>query len=62
MITVGMYKLAFIAAGGLLVAGALLGRATRGTPLRPEIATDEDGARLVGPSGRVHLIASDVEV
>lgn len=29
MITVGMYKLAFIAAGGLLVAGALLGRAAR---------------------------------
>jgi hypothetical protein len=27
MITVGMYKLAFIAAGGLLVAGALVGRA-----------------------------------
>jgi hypothetical protein len=29
MITVGMYKLAFIAAGGLLVAGAMLGRAIR---------------------------------
>jgi hypothetical protein len=29
MITVGMYKLAFIAAGGLLVAGALIGRAAR---------------------------------
>jgi len=29
MITVGMYKLAFIAAAGLLVAGALLGRAAR---------------------------------
>ncbi len=29
VITVGMYKLAFIAAGGLLVAGALLGRAAR---------------------------------
>jgi hypothetical protein len=27
MITVGMYKLAFIAAGGLLVAGAMVGRA-----------------------------------
>jgi hypothetical protein len=27
MITVGMYKLAFIAAGGLLVAGAVVGRA-----------------------------------
>ena len=29
MITVGMYKLALMAAGGLLVAGALLGRAAR---------------------------------
>src|SRR5688572_8110300 len=29
MITVGMYKLAFIAAGGLLFAGAVLGRAAR---------------------------------
>jgi hypothetical protein len=29
LITVGMYKLAFIAAGGLFVAGALLGRAAR---------------------------------
>ena len=29
MITVGMYKLAFLAAGGLLVVGALLGRAAR---------------------------------
>jgi hypothetical protein len=27
MITVGMYKLAFIAAGGILVAGAIVGRA-----------------------------------
>lgn len=30
MITVGMYKLAFLAAAGLLVAGAVLGRAARG--------------------------------
>jgi hypothetical protein len=29
MITVGMYKLAFLAAAGLFVAGAVLGRATR---------------------------------
>jgi hypothetical protein len=29
MITVGMYKLAFIAAGGLFVAGALIGRAAQ---------------------------------
>jgi hypothetical protein len=34
MITVGMYKLTFIAAGGLLVAGALMGRATRERRLR----------------------------
>jgi len=34
MITVGMYKLAFIAAGGLLVAGALLGRAARRSATR----------------------------
>ena len=30
MITVGLYKLTFIAAAGLLVAGAMLGRAARG--------------------------------
>lgn len=30
MITVGMYKLAFLAAAGLLMAGAVLGRAARG--------------------------------
>ena len=29
MVTVGMYKLAFIAAAGLFVAGAVIGRATR---------------------------------
>ncbi len=29
MITVGMYKLAFLAAAGLLVAGAMLGRAAK---------------------------------
>ena len=34
MITVGMYKLAFIAAGGLFVAGALLGRAARRSATR----------------------------
>jgi hypothetical protein len=34
MITVGMYKLAFIAAGGLFVAGALIGRAAQGTSRR----------------------------
>ena len=36
MITVGMYKLAFIAAAGLLVAGAVLGRAARGVWRRAE--------------------------
>jgi hypothetical protein len=36
MITVGMYKLAFIAAAGLLVAGAVLGRAARGMWRRGE--------------------------
>ena len=36
MITVGMYKLAFIAAAGLLVAGAMLGRAARGMWRRGE--------------------------
>jgi hypothetical protein len=29
MITIGLYKLTFIAAGGLLVVGAMLGRAAR---------------------------------
>lgn len=45
MITVGMYKLAFIAAGGLLFAGAVLGRAARQD--RPN---DSDRSpRAVGP-------------
>ena len=34
MITVGMYKLAFLAAAGLFVAGALLGRAARRSATR----------------------------
>jgi hypothetical protein len=34
MITVGMYKLALIAAAGLFVAGALLGRAARRSATR----------------------------
>lgn len=50
MITVGMYKLAFIAAGGLLVAGAMVGRAamrrSRGDDAPPAIGpgpwTDAD--------------------
>lgn len=45
MITVGMYKLAFIAAGGLLFAGAALGRAARQN--RPNDA--DRGPRAVGP-------------
>jgi membrane protein implicated in regulation of membrane protease activity len=43
MITVGMYKLAFIAAGGLLFAGAVLGRAANRH--RPKATGD----RVVGP-------------
>jgi hypothetical protein len=47
MITIGMYKLAFIAAGGLLVVGALLGRAaTSGRPLPNDAHADR---RAVGP-------------
>jgi hypothetical protein len=49
MITVGMYKLAFIAAGGLFVAGALLGRAAQNT-LRRRTQTDAEPP-LVGGSG-----------
>ena len=42
MITVGMYKLAFIAAAGLFFAGALLGRAARKTAPRPEEGNEAD--------------------
>lgn len=42
MITVGMYKLAFIAAAGLFIAGAVLGRAARRSPTRPMETNDED--------------------
>jgi len=46
MITVGMYKLAFIAAGGLLVAGAMVGRAA----MRRRGADSPDDARsAIGP-------------
>ena len=48
MITVGMYKLAFLAAGGLFVAGALLGRAAQ-TAARRRSQADAD-AQLVGGS------------
>ena len=50
MITVGMYKLAFISAAGLLVAGALLGRAARESSRR-STQRDADGARRVGAGG-----------
>lgn len=46
MITVGMYKLAFIAAGGLFVAGALVGRAARESSRRLT-QSDADAARRV---------------
>lgn len=50
MITVGMYKLAFVAAGGLFVAGALLGRAARRRPSSPEMPNEADVAQsAVGP-------------
>ena len=42
MVTVGMYKLAFIAAAGLLVAGALMGRATRERRF-PDAPREPDG-------------------
>ena len=51
MITVGMYKLAFIAAAGLFVAGAVLGRAAR-EPSSPEERRPDDsgaGRPTVGP-------------
>ena len=48
MITVGMYKLAFIAAAGLLVAGALMGRATQ--ERRSPEASRETEAQLRGGS------------
>jgi hypothetical protein len=47
MITVGMYKLAFIAAGGLLVVGALLGRAATSGRTLPN--DSESGRPAVGP-------------
>jgi hypothetical protein len=52
MITVGMYKLAFIAAGGLLVAGALMGRAARERRLSPASPETE---KQLGVGGDVHV-------
>lgn len=49
MITVGMYKLAFIAAGGLFVAGAVLGRAARKRVVGTEVPNEIDVAERVGP-------------
>ena len=42
MITVGMYKLAFIAAAGLFVAGAFVGRAARRSATRPMERNEAD--------------------
>jgi hypothetical protein len=50
MITVGMYKLAFIAASGLLFAGATLGRAARRS--RPNDADRSPRAMGSGPATR----------
>ena len=52
MITVGMYKLAFIAAAGLFVAGAVLGRAARGSSSPAERTPEDPRARrpTVGPA------------
>lgn len=52
MITVGMYKLAFIAAGGLFIAGALLGRAARKRLSGADVPNDTDVAERVGPGPR----------
>src|SRR5687768_9420496 len=45
----GMYKLAFMAAGGLLVAGAILGRAAERSSPRPEMPDQADAQSVVGP-------------
>jgi hypothetical protein len=55
MITVGMYKLAFLAAGGLFVIGAMVGRAAHNT-LRRRERTDIDPQL---DSGSVHRVDSD---
>ena len=48
MITVGMYKLAFIAALGLFVAGAALGRAARRDSSNDDRLRDDPAARRAG--------------
>ena len=45
MITVGMYKLAFLAAAGLFFAGALLGRAARSSATQPREGNEADRVR-----------------
>jgi hypothetical protein len=49
MITVGMYKLAFIAALGLFVAGAVLGRAARKRILGSDAPNDITATERIGP-------------
>jgi hypothetical protein len=50
MITVGMYKLAFLAAAGLFVAGAILGRAARDRAASKSLHADPAAPpRAVGP-------------
>lgn len=48
MITVGMYKLAFIAAGGLLAAGAVLGRAAQKRLSGVDATSDHSAVDRVG--------------
>jgi hypothetical protein len=49
MITVGMYKLAFIAAGGLLAAGAVLGRAAQKRLSGSDAPIDAGAVDRIGP-------------
>ena len=49
MITVGMYKLAFIAAGGLLAAGAALGRAAQKRLSGSGVPSDDGTVDRIGP-------------
>lgn len=51
MITVGMYKLAFVAAAGLFVAGAMLGRAARKETTSSGMLQEGGGSRqALGPA------------
>lgn len=49
MITVGMYKLAFIAAVGLFAAGAVLGRAAQKRLSRSDVPVDAPAVDQIGP-------------